>query len=94
MSSQLSEYLEKFKTRLAESNMQYIETLLVLIKAFMKCLQQGGLKSEKFGAKKSDIMTINDFVFSLKIDSINLFKLRRYIKESNIVHKVCMEQVT
>ena len=92
MSSQLSEYLEKFKTRLVESNMQYIETLLVLIKAFMNCLQQGGLKSENFRAKKSDMMTINDFVYSSKADSINLFKLRRYIKESNIVHKVCMEQ--
>lgn len=31
---------------------------------------------------------INDFVFFLKIDSINLFKLCYYIKESNIVYKV------
>lgn len=84
VSSQLSEYLEKFKNRLADSNRRYIETLLLLIKALLDCLavpQQGS-------GSKSKILTINDFVFSLKIDSINLFKLRRYIKESNIVHKV------
>ncbi|KAG0566399.1 hypothetical protein M758_7G058100 [Ceratodon purpureus] len=91
VSSQLSEYLEKFKNRLADSNRQYIETLLLLIKAFLDCLavpEPGGLKGGQIGGAKSKMLTINDFLFSLKIDGINLFKLRRYIKESNIVHKV------
>lgn len=91
VSSQLSEYLEKFKNRLAESNRRYIETLLLLIKALLDCLavpQQGGSKERQNGRTDSKMLTINDFVFSLKIDSINLLKLRHYIKESNIVHKV------
>lgn len=33
-------------------------------------------------------MAINDFLFSLNIDNINLIKLHQYIKESNIMHKV------
>jgi chromosome transmission fidelity protein 1 len=99
VSSQLSEYLEKFKARLAEGNCHYIETLLQLIKAFLDRLSapkatssapshQGISNGADIGAKKADIMNINDFSFSLGIESINLFKLRRYIKESNIVHKV------
>ncbi|KAH8975181.1 hypothetical protein BDL97_01G142600 [Sphagnum fallax] len=99
VSSQLSEYLEKFKARLAEGNCHYIQTLLQLIKAFLDRLSapkatssapshRGISNGADIGAKKADIMNINDFSFSLGIESINLFKLRRYIKESNIVHKV------
>ncbi|KAH8937171.1 hypothetical protein BDL97_16G012000 [Sphagnum fallax] len=36
-------------------------------------------------------MNINDFSFLLGIESINLFKLQRYIKESNIVHELWIE---
>ena len=34
------------------------------------------------------VMTINEFLFSLDIDNINLVKLQCYMKESNIIHKV------
>lgn len=34
------------------------------------------------------ITTINDFVFKTKIDNINMFKLEKYIKKSEIVKKV------
>jgi len=33
-------------------------------------------------------MTINQFLFSLDINNINIVKLCQYVKESNIVHKV------
>jgi len=33
-------------------------------------------------------MAINDFLFEQNIDNINLVKLLKYIKESNIMHKV------
>lgn len=33
-------------------------------------------------------MAINEFLFSLNIDNINLVKLVYYIQESNIIHKV------
>eukprot|EP00897_Mesotaenium_endlicherianum_P005840 jgi/Mesen1/5284/ME000263S04392 len=41
--------------------------------------------------KAQAVLTINDFLFSLGIDNVNLFKLERYIKGSNIVHKVVEE---
>ncbi|KAG6545059.1 hypothetical protein Mapa_013754 [Marchantia paleacea] len=84
VNSQLSEYLDKFRRRLAASNRRYIEMLLVLIGSIMRFL------SSTFQAETGDarMMTINDFVFSLGIDNLNLFKIRRYIKVSNIVHKV------
>lgn len=43
-----------------------------------------------FGTKRAtdSSMAINEFLFSLNIDNINLVKLLHYIKESNIIHKV------
>lgn len=35
-----------------------------------------------------DTMTINEFLFALNIDNINLVKLLQYVKESNIIYKV------
>lgn len=35
-------------------------------------------------------MAINDFLFELNVDNINLVKLFKYIKESNIMHKVSL----
>lgn len=32
---------------------------------------------------------LNEFLFSLNIDNINLVKLLKYVEESNIIHKVC-----
>ena len=44
------------------------------------------LSESKISADHS--MTINEFLFSLDIDNINLVKLCHYIKDSNIIHKV------
>lgn len=33
-------------------------------------------------------MSINEFLFALNIDNINLVKVLQYMKESNIIHKV------
>ncbi|KAL2645440.1 hypothetical protein R1flu_013027 [Riccia fluitans] len=84
--SQLTEYLDKFRKRLTASNRRYVEMLLVLIGSFLRLLSVT-LEDEKVSFK-ARMMTINDFLFSLNIDNLNLFKIRRYIKESNIVHKV------
>ncbi|XP_024543669.1 ATP-dependent DNA helicase DDX11 [Selaginella moellendorffii] len=92
VSSQLSEYLSRFRTRLAPANRRYIQTLLVLVQALLERLMSVGSREKEPGVQDvqtpAAITTINDFVFSLGIDNINLFKLCRYIKESNIVNKV------
>lgn len=65
---------------------------MVLTQAFLQSLLEGtsvdlpqtsGANGVFYGS-----MAINDFLFSLNIDNINLVKLVQYIKESNIIHKV------
>ncbi|GBG69495.1 hypothetical protein CBR_g4188 [Chara braunii] len=46
--------------------------------------EQGNVGS----GKSAQMMPLNDFLFSLEIDNLNLFKLERYLRESNVVHKV------
>ncbi|CAM6122599.1 unnamed protein product [Calypogeia fissa] len=96
VNAQLSEYLEKFRKRLAATNRRYIEMLLGIIRSFIRFLANSSdthanpvvIDGANRASAKGKLMTINDFLFSLEIDNVNLFKIRKYIKESNIVHKV------
>ncbi|XP_028109836.1 ATP-dependent DNA helicase DDX11 [Camellia sinensis] len=97
--SQLGRYFERFHNLLGPGNRRYIQTLMVLTRAFLQILHPENSTSytdscpdaDGFsGAKSANdcSMAINEFLFSLNIDNINLVKLVRYIKESNIIHKV------
>ncbi|OIW11879.1 hypothetical protein TanjilG_25792 [Lupinus angustifolius] len=95
----LERYFMRFRNLLGPANRRYIQTLMVLTQAFLRVLH-----SEKDGnlvgschyieqaseeTRASDFtMAINDFIFELNVDNINLFKLLKYIKESNVMHKV------
>lgn len=95
----LEKYFERFCNLLGPGNRRYIQTLLVLTRAllqifcnerdvsYMDSFQSTKKGSGETGASDSS-MAINDFLFSLNIDNINLIKLLYYIKESNIMHKV------
>lgn len=95
----LEKYFERFCRVLGPGNRRYIQTLLVLTRAFLRtlCNVKDAVLLDSFqdtekasiakGAPDSS-MAINDFLFSLNIDNINLVKLLQYIKESNIMHKV------
>ncbi|KAI3854561.1 hypothetical protein MKW92_042093 [Papaver armeniacum] len=88
-------YFERFRNLFGAGNRRYIQTLMVLTRAFLKVLLGNkdsnlhslGEKSSEQNVSDSS-MAINDFLFLLDIDNINLVKLRHYIKESNIIHKV------
>ncbi|XP_010521523.1 PREDICTED: ATP-dependent DNA helicase DDX11 [Tarenaya hassleriana] len=95
----IEKYLGRFRNLLGAGNRRYIQTLLVLTRALLKPLaNDDNLNSvndvqdtENLSASKSSgdsAMAINDFLFSLNIDNINLVKLLQYVKESNIIHKV------
>ena len=99
VNSHIKQYLERFHNFLGPGNRRYIQTLLVITRAFLQILFNGkdtslvdpGHDAEKaFGAKNAldSSMAINELLFSLNIDNINLVKLLHYIKESNIIHKV------
>ncbi|KAL5538021.1 hypothetical protein UlMin_045348 [Ulmus minor] len=92
----VEKYFERFRNLLGPGNRRYIQTLMVLCRAFLQSLcnekdanyfLDTGKASEANGASYSS-MAINDFLFSLNIDNINLIKLLQYLKESNIMHKV------
>lgn len=44
--------------------------------------------AEEIKSASDSTMTINEFLFALNIDNINLVKLLQYMKESNIIYKV------
>lgn len=96
--SRIEMYFRRFCNVLGAGNRRYIQTLMVLTRAFLQALNEehvnhtsGCHDAESGGGKKNTFdssMAINDFLFSLNIDNINLFKLLQYIKESKIMHKV------
>ncbi|XAR50639.1 RNA helicase [Bertholletia excelsa] len=97
--SQLRTYFERFCNLLGPGNRRYIQTLMVLTRAFLQSLQSENSTSPAdpcYGTKgdsaaertKNCSMAVNEFLFSLNIDNINFLKLLQYIKESNIIHKV------
>ena len=72
---------------------------MVLTRAFLQTLDNkkdlsyvNNCQAEEIAADTKAVcdtsIAINDFLFSLNIDNINLVKLLQYIKESNLVHKV------
>lgn len=98
MHGHIEKYFERFCNVLGPGNRRYIQTLMVLTRAFLQVFlkedtgygdscHDTGKASGANGAPTSST-AINDFLFSLNIDNINLVKLLQYIKESNIMHKV------
>lgn len=98
MNSHLEMYLDRFRNQLGAANRRYIQILIVITRAFLRSIlgdmDTSSVSSchakEAFGEKNICLSTknINDFLFCLDIDNINLVKLSRYIKESNIMHTV------
>ncbi|KAA8541799.1 hypothetical protein F0562_022951 [Nyssa sinensis] len=97
--SHLGKYFERFRNLLGPGNRRYIQTLMVLTRAFLQVLRDENNMNyvdplsdaeEVSGAASTSesSMAINEFLFSLNIDNINLVKLLQYMKESKIVHKV------
>ncbi|KAJ0962912.1 hypothetical protein J5N97_028034 [Dioscorea zingiberensis] len=85
--SHLELYFDRFRNHLGPANRRYIQTLIALTRSFIRLFTGGQNDSEEQNCCESS-MTINDFLFSLDIDNINLVKLHQYVKESNISHKV------
>lgn len=86
----LEGYFQRFRNLLGPGNRRHIQTLMVLTQAFIKtiCNQDDVnlVPAAKSGSECS--LRINEFVFSLNIDNINLVKLLQYMKDSNMIHKV------
>ncbi|XP_042049387.1 ATP-dependent DNA helicase DDX11-like [Salvia splendens] len=88
--SHLDGYFQRFCNVLGPGNRRYIQTLMIITRAFLRILSCD--EKHVNGTDHPvpcDTMTINEFLFALNIDNINLVKLLQYVKESNIIYKVC-----
>ncbi|KAG8379953.1 hypothetical protein BUALT_Bualt07G0143200 [Buddleja alternifolia] len=97
LQSHLDGYFKRFRNLLGPGNRRYIQTLMILTRAFSQILcddknvmghTNPPCDAEEIKSASDTTMTINEFLFALNIDNINLVKLSHYMKESNIIYKV------
>uniref|UniRef100_A0A672PJM3 ATP-dependent DNA helicase DDX11 n=1 Tax=Sinocyclocheilus grahami TaxID=75366 RepID=A0A672PJM3_SINGR len=89
--SQLSQYSERYRSRLKAKNLMYIKQILFVLEGLVRTLggkvgQNPNTQSCQPGSK---LLTINDFLFKAQVDNINLFKVQKYFEKSMISHKLC-----
>jgi len=77
---QLDYYFERFRSRLSAHNARAVQKLIHVTNALIKGFQVQNSCQE--------VMTANDFLFSLGLDNINMFQLGREIKDNKFVFKI------
>ncbi|KAL0354681.1 UNVERIFIED_CONTAM: ATP-dependent DNA helicase DDX11 [Sesamum radiatum] len=97
LQTHLDGYFRRFRNLLGAGNRRYIQTLIILTRAFLKMLSDDRkvvnptnpqCDADEIKNASCSTTTINEFLFALNIDNINLVKLLQYMTESNIIHKV------
>ncbi len=93
-------YVERFHKRLAAGNLRHLQTLISLAKSMEKALDPSmmhhnarnvGVTGSSSGARTSsgsEIKCLNDFLFGVGADNVNVFALTKYLRESKIAHKI------
>ncbi|XP_024912109.1 ATP-dependent DNA helicase DDX11 [Cynoglossus semilaevis] len=89
--SQLSQYADRYKTRLKAKNLMYIKQILFVIERLVQVLGgnvQQNPQSQTQVQTGTEMLTINNFLFKAQIDNINFFKLQAYFEKSMISRKL------
>ena len=76
---QLDHYFQRFRSRLSAHNARSVQKLIHVTNALIKGFSQNSCM---------EVMTANDFVFSLGLDNVNMFQLGRDIKDNKFVFKI------
>lgn len=76
---QLQRYLQRFSSRLNPKNLMYIRQLGVVL---------DGLTASLKKSSHERVFALTDFVFFAGIDTVNMFKLLRYVESSHISQKL------
>lgn len=79
---QLALYLQRYKQRLLGKNINYIRHIVTILKAILQVLES------KKGKDDEAVLRINEFVHLLKIDHLNMYKIEKYLKASNLARKL------
>ncbi|TRZ02600.1 hypothetical protein DNTS_016289 [Danionella cerebrum] len=89
--SQLSQYCERYRSRLKAKNLMYIKQILFVLEGLVRTLggKMGQNPNTQSSTAGSELLTINDFLFKAEVDNINLFKVQKYFEKSMISRKLC-----
>ncbi|KAF1784083.1 P-loop containing nucleoside triphosphate hydrolase [Phytophthora cactorum] len=85
-----------YKVEITRQNAFYIKQLLSILESLTKFLRQLSKSAGKVATSGEDddggtgaqMMTINDFLFSARIDHFNMFKILEYLGESGLAKKL------
>ncbi|XP_029378350.1 ATP-dependent DNA helicase DDX11 isoform X2 [Echeneis naucrates] len=88
--SQLTQYSDRYKSRLKAKNVMYIKQILFVIEGLVHVLggKVGQNPQNQATQTGTEMLTINNFLFTAQIDNINLFKLQKYFEKSMISRKL------
>ncbi|CAI5711867.1 unnamed protein product [Hyaloperonospora brassicae] len=89
-------YFTKYEKRFKGKNAFYIKQLLTMLEsmtAFLRQLSKSARQNRAAGdmddgVTGAQMMSINDFVFSARIDHFNMFKILEYLSESELAKKL------
>ena len=95
-SSQLHSYMERYSHRIAGRNLFYLSQIVKCLKAMTEYLSNASNPSNSNCCPSTSqqqhqnfrLMTIFEFLFALKLDNVNLYKLSRYLKVSKLSQKL------
>jgi chromosome transmission fidelity protein 1 len=101
--SQVTLYWERYNTRLSGKNAVYVQQVIRVLKGLVEFVRtkassgggaSGGATNGAVAATAEDdtvstiVMSVNELVFEADMDNVNLFKLVRYMEQSQIAKKV------
>lgn len=79
----LQAYHDQFETRLSESNLSNLQTLIRIAQSILQFCRE-------HCPTTSFSKTVNEFLFDTKLDDINFLKSVRWIQESKLPFKVSL----
>ena len=98
---QLSQYESRYRSRLGDKNLNYIKQILFVLKSLARYLvKQRNVTRSSVSPKDVDtpskdsdsvehkVLSINDFLFDVALDDLNMFKISRFIDDSHICQKL------
>ncbi|XP_071158326.1 ATP-dependent DNA helicase DDX11-like [Mytilus edulis] len=89
--SQLTQYENRYRSRLKAKNLLYIKQILYILSCLVKCIDgKTGIPGEQQTTKtvKTKLITVNTFLDHSQLDNMNLFKILVYCKVSMISKKL------
>ncbi|CAG2185902.1 CHL1 [Mytilus edulis] len=82
--SQLTQYENRYRSRLKAKNLLYIKQILYILSCLVKCIDgKTGIPGEQQTTKtvETKLITVNTFLDHSQLDNMNLFKILVYCKE-------------